>query len=82
MWQNKRKNHKAKNSGRTNVRRKEIKMEKRFTTKMMYRLWNITKDSEVYFTSKEEADRYKNICESFGETVVLNIWSWEVKIEK
>ena len=49
---------------------------------MMYRLWNITKDSEVYFTSKEEADRYKNICESFGETVALNIWSWEVKIEK
>ena len=57
-------------------------MEKRFTTKRMYRLWNVTKESEVYFTSKEEADRYKNICESFGETVVLNIWSWEVKIEK
>ena len=57
-------------------------MEKRFETKNMYRAWNITKESEVYFTSKEEAERYKNICESFGETVRLNIWSWEVKIEK
>ena len=57
-------------------------MEKRFTTKMMYRLWNITKDSEVYFTSKEEAERYKNMCENFGETIVLNIWAWEVLIEK
>lgn len=48
----------------------------------MYRVWNITKESEVYFTLKEEAERYKNICESFGETVCLNIWKWEVKIEK
>lgn len=57
-------------------------MEKRYDVKLMYRLWNITKDSEVYFTSKEEAERYKNMCESFGELVSLNIWSWEVKIEK
>ena len=57
-------------------------MEKRFETKMMYRLWNITKESEVYFTSTEEAVRYKNMCESFGEQVGLNIWAWEVKIEK
>ena len=57
-------------------------MEKRFETKMMYRVWNITKDSEIYFTSKEEAERYKNMCESFGESICLNVWLWEVKIEK
>ena len=50
--------------------------------KSMYRLWNLTKESEVYFTSKEEAERYKSLCESFGEIVSLNIWAWEVKIEE
>ena len=57
-------------------------MEKRFVTKNMFRVRNITKESEVYFTSKEEAERYKNMCESFGETICLNIWGWEVKIGK
>ena len=53
-------------------------MEKRFETKRLYRLWNITKESEVYFTSKEEAERYKNMCESFGE----KFGHGEVKIKK
>ena len=57
-------------------------MEKRFETKRMYRVWNFTKESEVYFTSKGEAERYKNMCESFGEVISLNVWVWEVKIEE
>jgi hypothetical protein len=61
---------------------KEFKMERRFETKRMYRVWNVTKESEIYFTSKEEAERYKNMCENFGETICLNVWLWEVKIEK
>lgn len=50
-----------------------MKKNERFESKMMYRVWNITKDSEIYFTSKEEAERYKNMCESFGETICLNV---------
>lgn len=55
-------------------------MEIRFEPKRMYRAWNVTKESEIYFTSKEEAERYKNMCESFGET--LCVWLCDVKIEK
>jgi hypothetical protein len=57
-------------------------MKKRFETKMIYRVWNDTRGSEIYFTSEVEAERYKKICVSFGELIYLSVWSWEVKIEE
>lgn len=60
-------------------------MEKRFNTKYVYRVWVYSDNEyEVFFTSKEEAQKYtSDINTKAGKEVAhMNVWRWEMKIEK
>lgn len=60
-------------------------MEKRFETKYVYRIWVYgNTEYEVFFTSKDEAQKYASyINTKEGKEVAhMNMWRWEMKIEK
>lgn len=55
--------------------------EKEYETKYMYRVWYGPKMKSAMFEDKNVAEKFAAEMYSTGTNVVMNVWTWEVKVE-